>query len=413
MGNQRTYTVLNGVSATLRNLLSDRMEYRKTDAKEAEAVPVTIAPPDVQTGAGEGARVNLFLYRVTENPHLKNQEMLLASGSGIPMLSLDLHYLLTAFGDGEDSDSEAQTILGDAMRVLHDYSLITEGLYKIHNNLPAGLQKSILDDSLRGQFENVKIYPDPMSLEDLIKIWTALVKPYRLSVAYKVSVIQIESQRPKRLPIPVGALPSGGPRIYASSFKRPWIEELRVIIKGDPGRQRTAPYAGIGDTLVVCGGKFPARSRVFLGSVEAEAMTGPEDRILVPIPDHEDLQPGPKTLRVVVDLMMGEPAMEHSALQSNMAVFMLVPKIDDLLLTTLSPNKRRLQITGERLFDSQKEGACMTIIGDAVTQSIAYDPKTPKKIAFDLPASLMMGEYFVRVSVNGVEGLAERALVIP
>jgi hypothetical protein len=118
MDEPRTYKVINGVSSTLRNLLSDRMEYRKPGA--VEAVPVTIAPPDIQTNAGEGPRVNLFLYRVAENPHLKNQEMPGGpAGLGIPMLSIDLHYLLTASGEGEDSDSEAQTILGDAMRVLH------------------------------------------------------------------------------------------------------------------------------------------------------------------------------------------------------------------------------------------------------------------------------------------------------
>jgi hypothetical protein len=397
--------VINGVSLTLKNLLSDRMEYRKND----KAVPVTIVPPDDEKSAEKGARLNLFLYRVTENPHLKNQEM--PAAPGFPLLSLDLHYLLTAFGDGEDSDLEAQIILGDAMRVLHDHSLITEGLYKVQDGLPAGVQKSILDGSLKDQFESVKIYLDPMSFEDLTKIWTAITKAYRLSVAYRVSVVQMESQRSKRFPMAVGSLPSSGPRIYASSFERTRIEDLKVIRKGDPGKERTAPYAGIGDTLVICGGRFPARSRVFLGSVEAEALTGPEDRILVPIPDHDDLQPGPQTVRLVMDIMMGEPAEGHSALQSNLAVFMLVPRIDELKPNLTGPLPKRLLITGERLFDFKKD--CMTIIGNTVIPSANYNPKTPKEIAFDLPSSLKSGEYIVRVRVNGVEGLSEETLTVP
>jgi hypothetical protein len=93
---------------------------------------------------------------------------------------------------------------------------------------------------------------------------------------------------------------------------------------------------------------------------------------------------------------------------------MLVPKIDDIQLqpNPIGPLSQRLRITGERLFNSKKEKECIMIIGDAVIPSANYDPKTPKEIAFDLPASLKKGEYIVRVRVNGVEGLAEDTLII-
>src|SRR5438132_9175878 len=114
-----TYKAIAGVSASLRTLLRDRM----TEV----AFEITIAPPDVIVDNIDGRRLNLYLYQMSENGFLKNQEI---PGKGHPgryghpPLSLDLHYLLTSFGHSEtraDADLEAQQILGDAMRILHDF----------------------------------------------------------------------------------------------------------------------------------------------------------------------------------------------------------------------------------------------------------------------------------------------------
>ena len=114
-----------GVSRTLRTLLRDRMRI---------PVPVTLAPPDVTITALSDRRVNLYLFKVSENGHLKNQEI---PGHGHPAqygrppLSLNLHYLLTTHVGAEtteDADLQCQAMLGDAMRVLHDYATIPESL---------------------------------------------------------------------------------------------------------------------------------------------------------------------------------------------------------------------------------------------------------------------------------------------
>src|SRR5215210_7415278 len=119
------FRAIGGVSASLRNLLRDRME---------DPVDVTIAPPDVTVSSVTAKRLNLYLYQVTENGYLKNQEIPgrdHAGAYGHPPLSLNLHYLLTARSGTEtssDSDLEAQQILGDAMRVLHDLPVVTDQL---------------------------------------------------------------------------------------------------------------------------------------------------------------------------------------------------------------------------------------------------------------------------------------------
>src|SRR5215213_3143624 len=116
-----SFRSIGGVSASLRNLLRDRME---------DLGDVSIAPPDVTVTGMTAKRLNLYLYQVTENGYMKNQEIQGHGHSGTyghPPLSLDLHYLLTAYGGDEtvgDSDLKAQEILGDAMRVLHDLPLV-------------------------------------------------------------------------------------------------------------------------------------------------------------------------------------------------------------------------------------------------------------------------------------------------
>ena len=88
---------------------------------------VTLAPPDVEVAGVNGARVNLYLMQVIENAALKNQEIPgqgHPAAYGHPPLSLDLRYLMTthsAMENQEEADLNAQTILGDAMRVMNDF----------------------------------------------------------------------------------------------------------------------------------------------------------------------------------------------------------------------------------------------------------------------------------------------------
>ena len=191
------FRAIAGVSSTISRLLRDRM---------ADLVPVTLAPPDVTVAGVSGKRLNVYLYQVTESCNLKNQEI---PGQGPPSaydhppLSLDLHYLLTAHGSADtasNADLEAQLVLGDAMRVLHDFPIVTDSL-QITRSAVGTVGDPILDPSLQNQLEEVKIALEPVALEDLAKLWTALPQArFRRSVTYLVSVVQIESESLRRAP---------------------------------------------------------------------------------------------------------------------------------------------------------------------------------------------------------------------
>jgi len=365
-------------------------------------------------------RLNLYLYQVAENGYLKNQEIPGRDHPGAyghPPLSLDLQYLLTAHGGSEtapDSDLEAQQVLGDAMRVLHDLPVVTDQL-TITRPAVGTVGDPILDTSLLGEFEQVKVGLQPVTLEDFSKIWTALSEAnFRRSVAYEVSVVQIESQRPRRFPRPVGEPPPAGPRVFAVPFRSPQISEIRVRRPGDSSDvERAFAYARINDTLIVRGRNFASdTTRVMLSGVDATSQITAlrDDRIEVTIPDDALLQPGPQPVKVVVDIMMGDPLSAHLGFQSNLAVFMLVPGPINLT-PDLGASPRTLQITGERLFHPDRES--LTLVGDEVIRSSEYTTSSPTEIEFNLPGRLGSGNYPVRVRVHGAESIDERVLRIP
>src|SRR5215211_4968835 len=356
-------------------------------------VDITIAPPDVIISGAMEKRLNL--YQVAENGYLKNQEIPGRDHPGAyghPPLSLDLQYLLTAHGGSEtapDSDLEAQQVLGDAMRVLHDLPVVTDQL-TITRPAVGTVGDPILDTSLLGEFEQVKVGLQPVTLEDFSKIWTALPEAnFRRSVAYEVSVVQIESQRPRRFPRLVGEPPPAGPRVFAVPFRSPQISEIRVRRPGDSSDvERAFAYARINDTLIVRGRNFASdTTRVMLSGVDATSQITvlQDDRIEVTIPDDALLQPGPQPVKVVLDIMMGDPLSAHLGFQSNLAVFMLVPQISGLT-PDLSTVPRTLRIQGKRLFLGTLSGE--TLVGPVLIPKTTYRAAQPAEITVALPDTL-------------------------
>ncbi len=397
------FLAIGGVSNSLRALLLDRMEL----PNGVNNVAVTIDTPTDDDDAAD-PRINLFLFKVDENPSYKNQEIPGRGhpGSfGSPPLTIDLHYLLTAYGsannpDGTTDETRAQFLLGSAMRVLHDFPVIGESLETASN-------QPILDPSLHGQFEKVKLYLLPLSLEDVTKVWTALTLPYRLSIGYKVSLVQIESQAPRRYPQPVGELPLAGPRIEVVTMNAPKIDKVLVHRQGfaPTDLASTTLFARIGDTLFLRGSGFVRNETIVeSGAVTLTPTSLTEKEVRVTLPNDPELQAGAIPLKAVRQTMMGDPPTPRAGFKSNLSVVMLVPHV-----TGVAEAGGTVTITGSRLFQENKN--CQTIIGDHVIESAAYTTATETEIAFALPA-LSPAVYTVRVRVNGAESIDNETITI-
>ena len=425
------FHAIGGVSATLRTLLLDRMEMPEgittTPIAGLKTVSVTIGPPPFTAKDNEPhseePRVNLFLYRVTENGYLQNQEIP-GRGSpaayGHPPLSLNLHYLLTAYGNvllNQEAvpptydDLDALFLLGSAMRVLHDMPVITDRIATVRP--PSG--RVVLDARLRDGYERVKLSLEPLTLEDITKVWSALVLRYRLSAAYVVNVVQIESQRPRTFPRPVGQPASAttpplpedpvapGPMVYVRTIQTPTITAATVRRAGETTEQ-PFPYARIGDTLILRGTSLsgPVTSVAF-GDVAVAASSARSDRVEGTIPDasipgigaippEQRLQPGLHTAKVIVS----DPLLSQSSTSSNEVPFMLVPTVDRAALAYNGGPPRTLTIGGARLIGPTPEGA--TIVGRAVVPRSSYVSAKPDQLVVRIPDTLPSRTAHVTVS---------------
>lgn len=197
-------TAIGMVSESLRNLLVGEMTV-------TPAVNVTILAPDEPGG---NRRINLFLYKVQENPFLKNIDWQVRPGAPTrlapPPLSLTLYYLMTPYAqnDPQTGNAPAHEILGEAMRVFYENPVVPE---------------TYLVVGLRDSRERLKIVLNTVDLDELGRVWATFTTPFRLSILYEISVVQLDmlsesertmAQRVGRIGIPDVRAPFSPPVLH-------------------------------------------------------------------------------------------------------------------------------------------------------------------------------------------------------
>jgi len=389
-----------------------------------------------------GHRLNLYLYQVSENGFLANQEIPgqgHPADYGFPPLSLDLHYLITAFAQPEtslDADLQAQLVLGDAMRVLHDFRVINDGL-TITRSAVGPVGSPVLDASLLGEFEKIKVSLSPASLEDLSRIWSALPQGnFRRSVVYEATVVQIESRRRRRRSLPVERR-----RVHVAALDRP---EIFAVYRTPttPADPEGDDRARVLDQITIEGRGFHgARTWVRLGGLERVGVAPVSDaeiRMQVPdgtypvdadhpatrpIPQADRLQPGVQAVQVLTrgssevvegGLDRGAVSPAEDAQGSNNLAFVVVPTV-----TSVGPGSGTtsdlLTVSGRRLIGEGLRS--IVLIRDVeidVRRPGPGDPwaaPTPTQVQVPLSAladaGLPTGTYPVHVVVNGEQSMEE------
>ena len=168
------------------------------------------------------------------------------------------YYLITAYGEGNDQ-TKAQQLLGKAMSVLHDHPLLGS------EEIKKATETNVAGSNLHEQIERVRITPHPLSLEEMSKMWTMFQTQYRISAAYEVSVVLIESTLPTRAALPVLTRGKDDAGVQTLLGKSPLLSEVHVPLTGkfDPsivtptaqGIQlvKALPSAQPGDELALLG----------------------------------------------------------------------------------------------------------------------------------------------------------------
>lgn len=165
-------TIIGDVTKTLSELLFDEQ-----NAPEDDRFEVSLLSPADEKIEPNKTKINLYLFRIDENPFAKNRDWI-ANGTDTrqyPPLALNLFYVLTPYAPDQ---IQAHRHLGEAMRILYDFAI---------------LKSPHLTDNLNYTMEEFRIELCPFNLEELTRVWNAFNIAYRLSVCYQFKIIYIDS----------------------------------------------------------------------------------------------------------------------------------------------------------------------------------------------------------------------------
>ncbi len=332
--------------------------------------------------------VNLYLYRVVENAQLKNTDWRgdrAHPGAPFPALALELHYLLTPFADppqpGETKLPEAHTLLGAAMQVFHDHPVVND----VHT-AAFDFDTLVNIDDLRNAFDQIIVRLQGTSTEELSKIWMMFNQPYRLSVAYQVSLVQIAPTTPA----PARSAPV-------------MVTGLDVFPIDPPGLAALEPpRAGAGGALVLRGHRLARKSfatRVTFGGQAVEPTSVSESQVQISVPVNLDAGPE-QQVRVLLDGQASAPL-----------TYVLSPWLRRLEPERGAPGATALpvilEVLGEDLLTAA--GVTVTFRGAVVPHTVADGTHLGIIIAATEPN----GFHAVRVTANGQTSNARTLEVIP
>jgi hypothetical protein len=180
------YTVVSDVSQTLRDVLWTAMATDTTISGIITDINHISFEPPFRLFKDDGPQDNylsVYLFRVLENADLKNRALIPDNAPvyQYPPLVLNFFYLITPLTNSADND---QKLLGKTMQVFYDHAII---------------DGSELHGLLQTNAEEIRLSLSPYSLEDLTKLWCALLRPFRLSVSYEVRAVLVDSERTTRV----------------------------------------------------------------------------------------------------------------------------------------------------------------------------------------------------------------------
>lgn len=171
-----TGTAIGSVSRLLQDTLTNAL------TNTALQPQVSVARPEPgHHGAAQGARINLFLYEVQLDASLRNTP--LTPGRQAP-LWLVLRYLLTAFDDNGESDTDvAHDVLGLALQVLLGMN-------------ESGALEQVNDPSLIDNPEALRVTFDEGAPDLLSRLMQGPDDRFRMSVPFQIRPVLVANNEP-------------------------------------------------------------------------------------------------------------------------------------------------------------------------------------------------------------------------
>jgi len=374
------------VSFVLVDLLNNGLIDRDIGSSLGEVMVTAVAPDRVDEQRNTKSALNLFLYNVTQNEAWRNVNYPSRNAAGVlinnPPLALNLHYLLTAYGAEQ---FHAEILLGYGMQLFHETpvlpraairrSLAGPSQVQAGGGLP-GAMLNLYTSDLADQVELVKIWPQTLTTEEISRLWTAFQAKYRPTAAYQVSVILIESEASTQPSLPVQKR-----TVTVTPFQKPVITQ--ILSQANPAAPALNQPIFMNSILVLQGNELQGgATSVLFGSITATPTKITGSQITVPVP--AGLLAGAQTVQVVQSLMLGNPAVPHSSIESDPAGFLLLPNIlassvVDAQGAGSDPRSGELEIDLDLAV-----GASQTVLV-LLNQMVPSPPQAPAAYSFPVP----------------------------
>jgi len=409
------YLAIATVTATLSQLIYAAV------SNDVNGATVTTVRPDEAANESGQAKVNVYLYQITPNAALRNDDLPTRRVDGTlaqrPKIALDLSYLLTFYGD--EPTLIPQRLLGSAVRTLHSEPVLTrERILAVTNPPPPPSNQPppsnpypfLSTSTLANDVELVKFTPIPLSLEELSKLWSVFLQTsYTLSVPYLATVVVIESEQ-----APVQTMPVEKRKLYVQPFARPSISQ--VILAGTPltGPQSGQPIVS-GSTISILGTNLQGDLTIArVGGEDISPMPQNISNMQINVTLPADLPAGVQSALVIKQVLMGEPAVSHMGFASNVMPFILSPTITQF-------QKQHIQVDNNGLVSGDIQLQVNPVIGTKQQVSLLLmnqnaagpGPSSYSLLAAPLSAAsntitipisgIKAGQYLVRIMVDGAE----------
>lgn len=350
--------------------------------------------------------LNLFLYQSVPNAAWRNMDLpsqTRPGETGQPPLALDLNYLLTAYG-ADDDDLLAHRLLGHAMRILNDHAVLS----------PSEIQAIFPESNLYDQIERIRLTPITLSVEEISKLWTAFQTNYRVSAAYQVSVVLIESKRPVRTPLPVLTRGPVDPLTHQDTgvvVQANMLSPFPTLTGVTPPNEQLV--AQLGDTLTLTGYHLDGTtvSLLITNVITGDTLTqnpagsGTATQVTVTLPNVPTWPaawaPGTYSIAAVVT-----PPSLGETRTSNALPFSVAPTITAITPGAITANgDGTFSLTVQLTFTPPvRAGQHVLLLFGGQAFAAPPLPPSTNTLTFTV-ASVAAGDYYLRLRVEGVDSL--------